>query len=100
MKSTTPLNLSRDTAKEDLALILGDRGGINNRRNVLPSFSTTKWDDVATQTGLPPNANSLALETPIYQLPPSSHKAIFEALAYMCTKRKDFREESKLDYVT
>lgn len=55
---------------------------IKKARIELPSFSLAKWADFAQQAGLPRNPDNLQLEhfsTPVYQLPPSFHKAIFES---------------------
>jgi hypothetical protein len=75
--------------KDQLILILSliaNKGNVDNRsikkaRIELPSFSTAKWIDFAVQAGLLEDPNYLQLEhfdTPVYQLPPSFHKAIFE----------------------
>ena len=58
-----------------------DNKSIKKARTELPSFSTAKWIDFAARAGLPENASYLKLEhfdTPVYQLPPSFHKAVFE----------------------
>ena len=76
--------------KDPLVLIISQ---ILNERNIqmqtikkarieLPSFSSAKWADFAERAGLPRNPQNLRLEyfsTPVYQLPPSFHKAIFES---------------------
>ena len=75
--------------KEELILIVSqivNEGNIDNRsikkaRIELPSFSTAKWIDFARRADLPEDPEYLGLEqfnTPVYQLPPSFHKAIFE----------------------
>ncbi|KAI0286179.1 hypothetical protein BC826DRAFT_918404 [Russula brevipes] len=75
--------------KDQLTLILSliaNKGNIDNRsikksRIELPSFSTAKWIDFARRADLPEDPSYLQLEhfdTPVYQLPPSFHKAIFE----------------------
>jgi hypothetical protein len=58
-----------------------DNRRIKKGRPELPSFSAAKWTDFAAQAGLPENHNRLQLESfkvPVYQLPPSFHKAVFE----------------------
>lgn len=53
---------------------------IKKARTELPSF-TAKWIEFAARAGLPENPSYLQLEyfgTPVYQLPPSFHKAVFE----------------------
>lgn len=76
--------------KEQLILIISllvNRSSIDNRtinraRTELPSFSMAKWVDFASmQARLPEDPRYLWLErfeTPVYQLPPSFHRAIFE----------------------
>ena len=75
--------------KEQLILIVSlivnksniDNKSIKKARTELSSFSTAKWIDFAVRAGLPDNPSYLQLEyfdTPIYQLPPSFHKAVFE----------------------
>jgi hypothetical protein len=75
--------------KEELLLIVSqiinqatlDNRSIKKARIELPSFSTAKWIDFAEKVGLPRNPDTLRLRyfsTPVYQLPPSFHKAIFE----------------------
>jgi hypothetical protein len=75
--------------KEQLILIVSlivNKSNIDNRsikkaRIELLSFSTAKWIDFAKQSGLSDDPLYLRLEyfnTPIYQLPPSFHKAVFE----------------------
>jgi hypothetical protein len=76
--------------QDQLTLIIGhlaNKGNINDRsidraRAQLPSFSTAKWADFAAKVGLPEDPHYLPLEyfqTPVYQLPPSFHKAAFES---------------------
>ena len=75
--------------KEQLTLIVSlianksniDNKSIKKARTELSSFSTTKWIDFAARAGLPDDPSYLGLEpfvTPVYQLPPSFHKAVFE----------------------
>ena len=75
--------------KEQLILIVSlivnksniDNKSIKRARTELPSFSTEKWIDFAARAGLPEHPSYLQLEyfdTPVYQLPPSFHKAVFE----------------------
>ena len=75
--------------EEQLLLIVSlivNKSNIDNRsikkaRIELPSFYTAKWSDFAAQAGLPENPNNLKLEsykTPVCQLPPSFHKAVFK----------------------
>ena len=74
---------------EQLTLIVShiiNKSNIDNRsikkaRTELPSFSTEKWIDFAARAGLPENPCYLKLEyfgVPVYLLPPSFHKAVFE----------------------
>jgi hypothetical protein len=76
--------------KDQLTLIIGhlaNKGNIDNRsikraRTQLPSFAAAKWADFAAEVGLPEIPRHLPLEyfqTPVYQLPPSFHKAAFES---------------------
>ena len=78
-----------DVEEEQLILIICflmnesniDSKTIKSARAGLPSFSTTKWSDFAAQAGLPDDPSYLKLgyfKTPVYQLPPSFHNAIFE----------------------
>jgi len=78
-----------DLEEEQLILIISfllNKGNIDNKsiksaRTELPSFSTTKWRDFAAQAGLSEDPSYLRLqyfETPVYQLPPSFHNAVFE----------------------
>ncbi|KAI0288566.1 hypothetical protein BC826DRAFT_971488 [Russula brevipes] len=84
------MNKLLEVDQEKLILIVSkivNEGNIDNRsikkaRIELPSFSMTKWIDFAKRTGLSRNPTSLTLQhfsTPVYQLPPSFHKAIFES---------------------
>lgn len=78
-----------DLDEDQLTLIIGhimNKASIDNRsmtriRTQLPSFSTEKWAEFAAQAGLPENADHLRFErfqTPVYELPPSFHVAVFE----------------------
>src|SRR6266852_1481166 len=75
--------------REQLVLIISclvneksiDNRSIKRARTELPFFSTAKWINFAAKAKLPENPFYLQLtdfETPVYQLPPSFHKAIFE----------------------
>ena len=58
-----------------------DNKTIKSARTELPSFSTEAWSNFAAQAGLPDDPSYLKLgyfKTPVYQLPPSFHNAIFE----------------------
>jgi hypothetical protein len=74
---------------EQLILIISylvNKSNIDNKslkrvRIELPSFSTAKWAEFAARAGLPTNPRLLELKyfgTPVYQLPPSFHNAVFE----------------------
>jgi hypothetical protein len=69
--------------EEQLILIVCDivNRSIKKARTELPSSSAAKWTDFAARAGLPENPSYLPLgyfEAPVYQLPPSFHKAVFE----------------------
>ncbi|KAI0282488.1 hypothetical protein BGY98DRAFT_912213 [Russula aff. rugulosa BPL654] len=75
--------------EEQLILIISylvNKSNIDNKslkrvRIELPSFSTAKWAEFAAQAGLPKNPSFLQFKyfgTPVYQLPPSFHNAVFE----------------------
>jgi hypothetical protein len=58
-----------------------DIKSIKKAQTKLPSFSVAKWIDFAARAGLPEDPSYLELEyfeTPVFQLPPSFHKAVFK----------------------
>lgn len=79
------LEVDRDELIQIVSLIMNE-GNIDNRsvkrvRTELESFSVAKWANFAVQAGLPESPSYLRPEyygTPVYQLPPSFHKAVFE----------------------
>jgi hypothetical protein len=68
--------------EDQLALIIGLLAkSVKGAQTPLPSFSKTGWADFAARVGLPKRSRELKLDsfqTPIYQLPPSFHKTVFE----------------------
>jgi hypothetical protein len=73
--------------KEQLTLIASlivNKSNIDNRtiKKTRTALSTAKWTDFAARAGLPEDPGYLKLgyfETPVYLLPPSFHKAVFES---------------------
>lgn len=75
--------------REQLTLLVAE---IANQRHIdtrsfkkarmdLPSFSSVRWTEFATKAGFPESPDDLPLHlftTPVYNLPPSFHKLIFE----------------------
>ncbi|KAI0275567.1 hypothetical protein BGY98DRAFT_920455 [Russula aff. rugulosa BPL654] len=73
--------------KEQLTLIASlivNKSNIDNRtiKKTRTALSAAKWTDFAARAGLPEDPRYLKLgyfETPVYLLPPSFHKAVFES---------------------
>ena len=73
--------------KEQLTLIASlivNKSNIDNRtiKKARIALSTADWTDFAAQAGHPEDPGYLKLgyfETPVYLLPPSFHKAVFES---------------------
>lgn len=58
-----------------------DTRSFKKARIDLPSFTSVKWTEFASKSGFPENPKDLQLNlftTPVYILPPSFHKSIFE----------------------